>query len=63
MRHDPSVTAPTELFVPRLHYPHRPQFDVSSGQVEYDATTQVATWNHSASDGEHTLIIMPMPAQ
>ncbi|MBS1151188.1 MAG: putative glycosidase, partial [Myxococcaceae bacterium] len=22
MRHDPSVTAPSELYVPRLHYPH-----------------------------------------
>ena len=57
MRHDPSVTAPSELYVPRLHYPQGAHFEVSAGRIDCDE--QRATWTHGPSAAEQTVIISP----
>jgi Glycoside hydrolase family 5 C-terminal domain/Cellulase (glycosyl hydrolase family 5) len=61
LRHDPSVTAPSELFVPRLHYPQGARFALSAGRVEYDPDLQLAAWTHPPAPGPHTLVITPAP--
>ncbi|GAB4192739.1 MAG: cellulase family glycosylhydrolase [Roseiflexaceae bacterium] len=37
---DPSITLPTELYVPQVQYPHGYQVTLSSGRAEPDTTTQ-----------------------
>ena len=59
LRHDPSVAAPSELYVPRLHYPGGARLEVSAGQVVHDGARQRATWTHAAAPAEQTLIITP----
>jgi hypothetical protein len=41
---DPAVTAPTELYVPRLHYPRGVDADASSGRVEPHPESQSLLW-------------------
>lgn len=49
------TTAPTQIFVPELHYPHGPHVSVSDGRYELDAAAQRLDWFHDASRAEHTL--------
>jgi hypothetical protein len=58
-RHDPIVNAPTELFLPRLHYPQPVSIHVSDGHCSYDFASQKATYRHDPSFKEHTLTIQP----
>jgi hypothetical protein len=57
LRHTPSITAPTEVYVPRLHYPQGAQLEVSGGQIALEG--QRATWTHAPSATEQALIISP----
>lgn len=59
VRHDPSVSAPTELYVPRLHYPDGARFEVSTGRIDDDVTEQVARWTHAPSASEQRVTISP----
>lgn len=59
LRHEPKVSAPSELYVPRLHYPHGAHLEVSAGRIELDAERQLATWTHAPSPAEQTLTISP----
>ncbi len=42
---DAKVTAPTLVYVPRLHYPKGADISVSSGTASYDPATQILTWS------------------
>jgi hypothetical protein len=50
---DPKVQAPSELFVPALHYPQGARVVVSAGRVEFDRQRQRLTWHHAASSRHH----------
>ncbi|GAB4439296.1 MAG: cellulase family glycosylhydrolase [Chloroflexi bacterium OHK40] len=58
-RHDPAVTAPTEIFVPQLQYPDGCIVHVSDGRYELDMAEQVLRYWHSAEREEHELWFMP----
>ncbi len=60
LRHDPAVTAPSLLYVPRLHYPDGARFEVSAGSIE--CVDQRATWTHASAPAEQTVVISPRPA-
>lgn len=48
---EPRVQAPSELFVPELHYPQGARVVVSAGRVELNR--QRLTWHHAASSRHH----------
>jgi hypothetical protein len=52
-RHDPSVEAPTELFVPNLQYPDGCDVEVSDGTYEMDGSLQRMVYRHSSSQEVH----------
>jgi|GEM_PF-4953567 len=54
-RHDPAVQAPTEIFVPRLHYPDGGQVWVSDGEYERDEAAQRLLYRHSLDREVHRL--------
>lgn len=56
---DPTLGAPTELYVPTLHYPRGARFEVSSGQVEHHPDAQLARWTHGPGGGLQTLVLTP----
>jgi hypothetical protein len=56
-RHDATVTAPTELYIPGYHYPRGCRVSVSDGGWEIDAERQIMTYRHAADRGEHTITI------
>ena len=58
-RHDPDVSAPSEIFVPRLQYPHGVHAEASDGSFIHDAERQVLEYRHSAALPEHALRLTP----
>ncbi|MBS1982611.1 MAG: cellulase family glycosylhydrolase [Bdellovibrionales bacterium] len=38
----------SEFFIPRVQYPNGVRFEVTSGQVNYDASSQIAEWSGAA---------------
>jgi len=58
-RHDPDVTAPTEIFVPRCAYPKGCTVTVSDGTYEVDVEGQRLLWRHGTDLAEHTLVLRP----
>jgi len=58
-RHDPQVSAPTEFFIPALHYPRGVQVQLSDGTYDYDATRSTLTYRHDPSQAVHRLVIRP----
>jgi hypothetical protein len=52
-RHDPTVEAPTELFVPNLQYPDGCDVEVSDGTYETDRSSQKMLYRHSVSRVVH----------
>jgi hypothetical protein len=48
---DPSVQAPTEIFVPRLHYPRGPRVEVSAGRFTHDGGRQILKWQAMGARG------------
>jgi len=54
-RHDPAVTAPTELFVPNYQYPRGYAAEVSDGTVEIDREQQVLRYYHTTTRDIHTI--------
>jgi len=54
---DPSVGAPTEVFVPRLQYPGEPRIEVSRGRFAHDKARQVLTWDAEGARGPIALRI------
>lgn len=60
--HDPAISAPTEVYVPWLQYPHNADLEVSAGEVQHEHPAQLAKWTHAPSRTEQTLYISPIPA-
>ncbi len=56
-RHDPQVSAPTELYLPAYQYPHGCQVSVSDGEAQVDLAEQRLIYHHTRAQAEHTLII------
>ncbi len=56
-RHDPAVTAPTEIFVPLVQYPHGCRVEVSDGSYDYDQSAQVLRYYHTLEKEEHKIVI------
>lgn len=58
-RHNPRVTAPTEIFIPTYHYPQGCQVEAPDGRFTIDSTRQILTYTPATSGGTHTLRIRP----
>jgi hypothetical protein len=58
-RHDPTVEAPTEIFVPNFQYPHGMRVTISDGTFEHDRDRQVLTYRHAEQTPVHRLRIEP----
>ncbi len=56
-RHDPAVSAPTEIFVPRLQYPRGCRVSVSDGAYEFQPETQTLLYHHSPANAVHAIRI------
>ncbi len=56
-RHDASVTAPTELFVPNYQYPQGYAIKVSDGSIEIDREQQLLRYHHTFTRDIHTIRI------
>jgi hypothetical protein len=56
-RHDAAVEAPTELYVPSLHYPDGYQVEVSDGEVTVDPAAQTLVYRHSLARDLHRIRI------
>jgi hypothetical protein len=60
-RHDPAVTAPTEVFVPNLQYAHGYRVEVSDGEAEQYPDRQLVIYRHTPARTEHTVEIRRAP--
>jgi hypothetical protein len=58
-RHDPAVTATTEIFVPSLHYPNGIDVQLSDGTYTYDAESQILRYQHTPEHITHAVVITP----
>jgi hypothetical protein len=58
-RHDPSVNAPTEIFVPDYQYPDGYTVELSDGSYHMDTHAMTLTVMHTAERATHTLRIRP----
>jgi hypothetical protein len=58
-RHDPRVSAPTEIFVPDYQYPRGYQVTVSDGSFESIPAEQTLAYHRGAEREMHTLRIRP----
>jgi hypothetical protein len=56
-RHDSSVEAATEIFVPNLQYPQGYAVEVSDGNYEMDRQSQIITYHHTRARPFHTMRI------
>jgi hypothetical protein len=56
-RHDPTVAAPTEIFVPNYQYPDGYRVKVSDGTYEMDRVDQVLVYRHSAERDVHSICV------
>lgn len=54
-RHDPTVQAPTELFIPALHYSQDYEVEVSDGMYERDNDNQLLRYWHSNDRETHEI--------
>jgi hypothetical protein len=59
-RHDPDITAPTELFMPNVQYPHGYQVTVSDGTYAIDHEAQLLRYQHSPARATHTISCAPL---
>jgi hypothetical protein len=56
-RHDPEVRAPTEIFVPNLHYPQGYIVETSDGVFEVDRDAQALVYYHTQEREVHEIRI------
>jgi len=56
-RHDPQVSAPTELYVPAYQYPNGCQVQVSDGEASLDLSQQRLIYHHTPNRPEHEIIL------
>jgi hypothetical protein len=58
-RHDPAVSAPTEIFAPRFQYPTGYEVKLSDGTSESDLQKQILTVWHTNDRETHSIRIQP----
>jgi hypothetical protein len=58
-QHDPTVTAPTEIYVPELQYPDGYEVTISDGEYQADRNTQTLIYRHGAAQAIHTIRVRP----
>lgn len=58
-RHDPAISAPTEIFVPEFQYPEGIRVRVSDGTFAYDPARQLLEYRHTGQKQVHRLRIEP----
>ena len=58
-RHDPAVTAPTEVYIPRSQYPHGCRVAVSDGEWQLDLEEQRLIYRHTSGRAEHWIKVSP----
>jgi len=58
-RHDPSIDAPTELFLPSYHYPEGCEVVVSDGTYDWSAKDQTLLYHHGTERGVHHIRVSP----
>ena len=56
-RHEPGIEAPTEIFLPRLHFSGSFQVHLSDGNHEYIPTEQIFLYHHTPEVQVHTIRI------
>ncbi|MEO8392382.1 MAG: cellulase family glycosylhydrolase [Chloroflexota bacterium] len=61
-RHDPAVSAPTEIFVPGFQYPRGGVVEVSDGTYTFDHETQILTYRHTSDRPTHSIKVTPRPS-
>ena len=54
-QHDPTLTAPTEIYLPIFQYPNGCEVTVSDGRFETDWEAQTLTYYHSEASEVHTV--------
>ena len=54
-----SVAAPTEIFVPELHYPNGYSVEVSDGTFEINREEQTLHFLHATRTNVHTVTVKP----
>jgi hypothetical protein len=59
-RHDPSVSAPTEIFLPSLQYPAGCQVEVSDGSFELRPGEQRLIYQHTLQRMNHWIRLRPV---
>ena len=57
--HDPAVSAATEFFVPRFHYPQAYRVTVSDGRFEMDRDSQALRYWHTPDRLRHRVCVRP----
>jgi len=58
-RHDPTVSAPTEIFVPNYQYPDGYIVKVSDGTYKVNRDSQTLTYRHSMEREVHRICVKP----
>jgi len=58
-RHDPAVSAPTEIFVPSFQYPRGCRVKVSDGEYALDLDNQTLFYHHGAGRDVHRVRLDP----
>jgi len=58
-RHDPDVTAPTEIYLPDIQYPQGCHVQVSDGTFELHSEQRMLIYHHGLERREHTVRIRP----
>lgn len=58
-RHDPQITAPTEIYIPHFQYPRGYSVEVSDGSYEMLREQQRLIYRHSMERDEHTIRVRP----
>lgn len=59
-QHDPAISAPTELYVPNLQYPHGYRVIAHDGRYEVDQQTQIVRYYASSTGKPHHIRIEPL---
>jgi hypothetical protein len=54
-RHDPTVTAPTKIYVPEFQYPNGYEVEISDGEFQVDRSAQTLIYRHSATQAIHRI--------
>jgi len=58
-RHDPQVSAPTEIYIPDFQYPHGCTVTVSDGTYNLERGSQTLVYRHDGTHTVHQIVVSP----